>query len=100
MRIPEYMKWAEDRRSEIKAIKKYLKQNIHQLNLGLYFTRNIVDDPMELTLNGKYTWLWTCWEYGYTEVFGLNSEEQSELAKWYKHQVEIYEAKEEENGKK
>lgn len=67
---------------------------MHQLNMGLFYTRNVIDDPMELTLNGKYTWLWTCWGCGYVEVFGLNAEEQTELTKWYDHQVEIYKAKE------
>jgi len=94
MAFTDYKKGVEDRRSEIKAVKKYIKQNIHQLNMGLFFTRNIVDDPMELTLNGKYIWLWTCWGCGYVEVFGLKSDEQIELEKWYDRQVEIYKAKE------
>lgn len=94
MPIETYMKGVEDRRSEIRAIKKYIKQNIHQLDGGLFYTRNIVGDPMELTLNGKYTWLWTCWGNYYVEVFGLNSDEQIELTDWYNHQVEKYKAKE------
>jgi predicted nucleic-acid-binding Zn-ribbon protein len=49
---------------------------------------------MELTLNGKYIMMWTCWGCGYVEVFGLDSDEQSKLIDWYDQLVIDYKAKE------
>lgn len=90
----EYEKGIKDRNAEIRFVKKYLKQNIHQLGFGLFFTRNVIGDPVELTLNGKYIMMWTCWGCGYVEVFGLDSDEQSKLIDWYDQLVIDYKTKE------
>jgi hypothetical protein len=83
-----------ERESELNAVREYLKDNLHQLDCGLFFTRNIIGDPMELTLNGKYIMMWTCWGCGYVEVFGLDSDEQSKLIDWYDQLVIDYKTKE------
>lgn len=88
MAVVEYEKGIKDRNAEIRFVKKYLKQNIHQLGFGLFFTRNVIGDPVELTLDGKYIMMWVDWQNGYTELFGLSAEEQKKITAWYNKVVE------------
>ena len=64
----------------------------------LYFCRNIVDDPMETLYCGNGVMIDICRNYGYFEVFGLDNDEQVELAKRFNKMVEAFNEYTKEGG--
>lgn len=72
-----------ERKKELKKVKKIIKENIDDARCGLYDTRNIAGDSMMNLYEGKYFSLDICWYYGYFEVFGTTDEEFEELEKFY-----------------
>ena len=73
----------KDRERLIEEVKKVIREYYSDANCGIFFSRNIMGDPM-------YT-IWTeddieidiCYGYCYFEIFGLTSEEQKEVEQFY-----------------
>lgn len=68
----------------MEELKRIIKDNIKYANCGIYFTHNIVGDPMTpVYIGGKYT-VYICYPYNYFEIFGLSKGQQEELEDFYK----------------
>ena len=63
--------------------KKVIKQNYEDAEYGIFFTRNWIGDPMATIYEDKEITIDICYSHSYFEVFGLNDEEEMELAKYY-----------------
>jgi hypothetical protein len=72
------------RKKELEEVKKILKENIEDAECGLFFTRNIVRDPMSNLFIGKFFTVDICRYWSYYEVFGCTGKEASELKDYYK----------------
>lgn len=68
---------------KVDLVKNIIKENIDDAMCGIYFTRNIVGDPMVTLLNGDQVQIDICYEYEYFEVFGLTDREQKEIGEFY-----------------
>lgn len=53
------------------------------LPCGIFFSRNIVGDPMETVYQDDGVTVDACFDYEYLEVFGLNAEEEREITRFY-----------------
>lgn len=62
-------------------VKNVMKENF--VDCGLYFTRNIVRDPMDTIFKEDGITVDVCNYYEYFEVFGLTDDEKDELKKFY-----------------
>ena len=77
----------EDRKRLIEEVKKVIKEYYNDAECGIFFSRNIVHDPMctiwtedDITIDICYD---ICYCYSYFEIFGLTLEEQKEIATFY-----------------
>ena len=57
---------------------------------GIFFTRNIVGDPMTNIYCEDDVAIDICYDYGYFEIFGLTLKEQIELERFYCNLVESW----------
>ena len=71
------------RRHEFEKVKEILRDRIDDAPFGLFFTRNVVDDPMETIYIGKAFTVDICVRHGYFEVFGCTRREEEELIGHY-----------------
>lgn len=71
------------REEEFEKVKTVIKENVEDANLGLFFERNIVGDPMENIFKGEFFKIDICYGYMYYEVFGCTEQEEEELDKFY-----------------
>jgi len=71
------------RRDEFEKVKEILRDRIDDAPFGLFFTRNVVDDPMETIYIGKAFTVDICVAHGYFEVFGCTRHEEDELIGYY-----------------
>ena len=69
--------------TKLERAKEVIKQNYEDADCGIFFTRNLIGDPMETIYEDKEITIDICYSYSYFEVFGLNDEEEMELAKYY-----------------
>ena len=69
--------------ANLELAKRIVKENYEDAECGLFFTRNLIGDPMTTLLDGDDLQIDICYEYMYFEVFGLNVDEQKELEKYY-----------------
>lgn len=68
----------------MEELKKIIKDNIRDADCGIFFSRNLVGDPMTpVYIGGKYT-VYICYPYNYFEIFGLSKGQQEELEDFYK----------------
>lgn len=68
--------------------KEIIKENFKQANCGIFFCKNWYGDPMETVYKNDEIMIDICYRYSYYEVFGLNEEEQEELAYYYAELLE------------
>ena len=68
---------------KVDLVKNIIKENIDSARCGIYFTRNLIGDPMVTILNGDQVQIDICYEYEYFEVFGLTDREQKEIEEFY-----------------
>ena len=67
----------------MEKLKEIIKEYIGYAECGIYFTLNLVGDPMEtIYADDKYQ-IDICYAYAYFEVFGLDEKEQKELKEYY-----------------
>lgn len=72
-----------DRNIEFQKVKDTMREHIDDARYGLYFTRNVVDDPMETIYIGKAFTVDICAPHGYFEVFGCTRREEEKLIGYY-----------------
>lgn len=68
---------------KLATAKKVITDNIQDADCGLFFTRNIAGDWMTTIYRDDGLVIDICRDYMYFEVFGLNSEEQVALERFY-----------------
>ena len=66
----------------LRIAKEIIKNNIEDARFGIFNTRNVVGDPMEVIYCEDGLRIDICYDYGYFEVFGLG-EEFKELKEYY-----------------
>lgn len=67
----------------MEKLKEIIKEYRKDAECGIFFTRNIVGDPMEtIYIDDKYQ-IDICYGYAYFEVFGLDEKEEKELKEYY-----------------
>lgn len=66
----------------LRIAKEVIKNYIEDARFGIFNTRNIAGDPMEVIYCEDGLTIEICYYYGYFEVFGL-SEEFKELKNYY-----------------
>ena len=71
------------REEEFENVKTIIKEKIENANFGLFFTRNIVGDPMKNIFKGEFFKVDICYGCMYFEVFGCTEQEEEELDKYY-----------------
>ena len=71
---------ATDDMSEVMGV---LNSNFDGGDCGLFFTRNLVGDPMINIYDDGVVSVYICRAYGYFEVFGLTEAQQTALKKYY-----------------
>ena len=69
--------------SRIDKVKNVIKNNYNDADCGLFFTRNLVGDPMTTIWEEDGVTIDICYYYSYFEVFGLTEEEENELSRFY-----------------
>ena len=72
-----------NRAQEFDYVKDLIKKHYEHADAGLFFTRNIVGDPMEVLFEGQFITLEICRYWGYYEVFGCDNQEEKELKELY-----------------
>lgn len=72
-----------NRVQELDYVKDLIKKYYKQADAGLFFTRNIVGDSMDILFEGQFITLEICKYWGYYEVFGCDNQEEKELKKLY-----------------
>ena len=72
-----------DRNTEFQKVKDIIREYIDGARYGLYFTRNVVGDPMQTVYVGKVFTVDICRYYGYFEVFGCTRKEEDMLTEYY-----------------
>lgn len=80
-----------DRSTEFQKVKDTIRENIDDARCGLYFTRNVVCDPMQTIYIGKIFTVDICRYYGYFEVFGCTRKEEDMLTDYYEVIKEVEE---------
>ena len=58
----------------LRIAKEVIKNHIEDARFGIFSTRNIVGDPMEVIYCEDGLTIEICYHYGYFEVFGLGAE--------------------------
>ena len=71
------------RKDEFEKVKEILRDRIDDAPFGLFFTRNVINDPMDTIYVGKAFTVDICLPYGYFEVFGCFKGEEDELVRYY-----------------
>ena len=66
----------------LRIAKEIIKNHIEDARFGIFSTRNIAGDPMEVIYYEDGLEIDICYCYGYFEVFGLGSEFK-ELKEYY-----------------
>ena len=78
---------SKERKRVIELVKHFIVQGIFNLDLigGIFFSRNVVGDPMSNFFTDENTKisLDACYPQCYFEVFGLTRAEQDEIEKYY-----------------
>ena len=69
--------------ARIDLVKKVIKDRYNDADCGLFFTRNLVGDPMATIWEEDGVTIDICYYYSYFEVFGLTKEEENELSRFY-----------------
>lgn len=69
--------------SRIDKVKNVIRNRCTDAMCGLFFTRNLVGDPMSTIWEEDGVTIDICYEYEYFEVFGLTEEEENELLAFY-----------------
>jgi len=69
--------------TKLDKAKKIIKDNIKNARYGIFNSRNIVGDKMDLLYKDDELTIDICSSWEYFEVFGLSSSEFSELAHYY-----------------
>ena len=72
-----------DRSTEFQEVKDTIRENIDDARCGLYFTRNVMGDPMQTIYIGKIFTVEICRSYDYFEVFGCTRKEEDILTDYY-----------------
>ena len=90
------MKAMYNRLSEVMGV---LLENIENATCGLFFTRNLVGDPMSTIYDDGEVQVDICYGCEYFEVFGLTNNEQHSLEKYYELiRKEVREKRHDKNG--
>ena len=66
-------------------------------NIQIFYTRNIVGDPMETVYHKDGIIVDSCYQYGYLEVFGMTPEEKKKMHEVFK-KASFYDDPEEEES--
>ena len=84
---PVMMNWVKERRelNDIFEVKKIIKEYYNEASYGLFFNRNNVGDKMINIYNKNGIQIDICYDYGYFEIFGLDSLQKTELKKFYEN---------------
>lgn len=69
--------------SRIDKVKNVIRDNYIDAPCGLFFTLNLVGDPMLTLWEEDGVTIDICYNYEYFEVFGLTDEEENELLAFY-----------------
>ena len=69
--------------TKLEKAKKVIKRYFYAGDCGIFNTRNVVGDRMELVYCEDGIYIELCIEYGYFEVFGLTSSEFESLSEYY-----------------
>lgn len=69
--------------SRIDKVKNVIRNRYADAMCGLFFTRNLVGDPMLTIWQEDGVTIDICYDYEYFEVFGLTEEEEHELFAFY-----------------
>ena len=72
-----------NRAQELDYVKDLIKKHYEQAAAGLFFTRNIAGDPMDVLFEGQFITLEICESWSYYEVFGCDEQEEKELKELY-----------------
>ena len=71
--------------NDIFEVKKIIKEYYNEASYGLFFNRNNVGDKMINIYNKNGIQIDICYDYGYFEIFGLDSLQKTELTKFYEN---------------
>ena len=79
------MNWVKEhiKLNDISEVKKIIKEYYNEASSGLFFNRNNVGDKMINIYNKNGIQIDICYDYGYFEIFGLDSLQKTELTKFY-----------------
>ena len=79
--------WVKERRelNDIFEVEKIIKEYYNEASYGLFFNRNNVGDKMINIYNKNGIQIDICYDYGYFEIFGLDSIQKTELTKFYEN---------------
>lgn len=64
-------------------VKEIIKKYYEDGDCGLFFSRNLIGDPMITIYSDDRITVDICFKYHYFEVFGLTCNEQKELKEFY-----------------
>lgn len=81
---PVMLNWVKEHR-EMNEVKKIIKEYYNEASHGLFFNRNNVGDEMINIYNENGIQIDICYDYGYFEIFGLDSLQKTELTKFYEN---------------
>lgn len=68
----------------LEAVKNVIDKNYEDAKCGLFFTRNLVGDPMVTIWEEDGVTVDICYDYAYFEVFGLTDKEEKGLMNYYR----------------
>ena len=71
--------------NDIFEVEKLIKEYYNEASYGLFFNRNNVGDKMINIYNKNGIQIDICYDYGYFEIFGLDSLQKTELTKFYEN---------------
>lgn len=71
--------------NDIFEIEKIIKEYYNEASYGLFFNRNNFGDKMVNIYNKNGIQIDICYDYGYFEIFGLDSLQETELTKFYEN---------------
>lgn len=72
-----------ERKEVIEKVKEVIKYWLVCGGCGLYFCRNMCDDPMETVYNENGIQIDICYAWNYFEIFGLEWDEKNEIERFY-----------------
>lgn len=71
------------REKELQNVLDSIKRKYGNAECGVFFSRNLVDDPMINIFKGTFFSVDICYYYGYFEVFGCTEEEKQVVISFY-----------------